>query len=268
MIAALVLALPLSAQVQAQEAQTLADIRQELSVLYVEIQRLRTELSTTGAPQVDTSAGGALARIDAVEGELRRLTAQTETLQLRLEAVVADGTNRLGDLEFRLCELETTCDIAKLAEASTLGGSAPVAPPAVPSPEAPTQSVVVGEQGDFERAKAAFDAGDFATAAAALATFVQTYPGGPLSIEAHYLRGEALAAQSIWAEAARAYLEAFSGAPDGQRAPQALLKLGTSLAELGQRDDACLTLSEVPIRYPQAPAALEANSAAANLGCS
>ena len=34
--------------VQAQDAQTLADVRQELTVLNVEVQKLRRELSTTG----------------------------------------------------------------------------------------------------------------------------------------------------------------------------------------------------------------------------
>ncbi|MEO0761253.1 MAG: tol-pal system protein, partial [Pseudomonadota bacterium] len=41
------LALP-GAGAVAQDAETLADIRQEMTVLYVEVQRLRRELSTTG----------------------------------------------------------------------------------------------------------------------------------------------------------------------------------------------------------------------------
>ena len=45
LIAALFLGAPAVAQ---DRAQTLADIRQELTVLYVEMQRLKRELSTTG----------------------------------------------------------------------------------------------------------------------------------------------------------------------------------------------------------------------------
>ncbi|MEY8843105.1 tol-pal system protein, partial [Cribrihabitans sp. XS_ASV171] len=116
---ALFLAQPLAAQ---DRAQTLADIRQELTVLHVEIQRLRREFSTTGAPSSNLSGSSVLERVDAIEAELQRLTRQTEQLTQRIDRVVADGTNRVGDLEFRLCELEADCDIAKLSEGTTLGG--------------------------------------------------------------------------------------------------------------------------------------------------
>ena len=82
------------------------------------------------------------------------------------------------------------------------------------------------------------------------ATFLQTYPGGPLSTEAQYRRGEALAAQQDWRGAARSFLDAFSGAPQDPLAPRALYQLAVSLGELGQTDEACLTLTEVDSRYP------------------
>ena len=103
--------------------QSLADIRQELSVLFVEMQRLRGELNTTGGAMGAGGGGTVLARIDAIEAELRRLTDQTEQLQIRVERVVADGTNRIGDLEFRLCELTPDCRIADLAATPALGGA-------------------------------------------------------------------------------------------------------------------------------------------------
>ena len=109
----------------AQSDETLADIRQELSILYVELQRLNRELSTTGASGDVTVGGSALDRIGAIEAELQRLTAKTEQLEFRIDRVVRDGTNRVGDLEFRLCELEADCDIANLEPGSTLGGVAP-----------------------------------------------------------------------------------------------------------------------------------------------
>ena len=69
------------------------------------------------------------------------------------------------------------------------------------------------------------------------------------------------------AAAARAYLESFSGTPEGPRAPEALVGLGTALGSLGQNDEACLTLSEVAIRFPNSPAISQANAARAGLGC-
>ena len=118
--AALLLAAPAAAQ---DREQTLADIRQELTVLFVEMQRLHRELSTTGAPEGQLASTNALERLDEMETEVRRLTAASEQLANRVQSIVADGTNRIGDLEFRLCELEADCDIASLGETTTLGGS-------------------------------------------------------------------------------------------------------------------------------------------------
>ena len=91
---------------QAQDAQTLADVRQELTVLNVEVQKLRRELSTTGGASVAVTGGSVLERVNAMESELQRLTSKTEELENRINRVVTDGTNRIGDLEFRLVELE------------------------------------------------------------------------------------------------------------------------------------------------------------------
>jgi len=254
------------------QAETLADIRQELSVLYVEIQRLRGELNTTGAPSGSGGGGTMLTRIDAIEAELRRLTSATEELDLRLNRVVSDGSNRIGDLEFRLCELEVDCDIGTLGETTTLGGANREPEPLPPistggddSSAAP--SMAAAEQSDFDSAMAAYEAGDFATAATQFEAYTETYPGGALSSEAHFWRGEAEAAQGAWNRAARAYLASFSGAPDAPRAPQSLFRLGTSLQELGQSEEACLTLAEVGNRYPSSSSVLDARAAMTRFGC-
>ncbi len=253
--------------------ETLADIRQEMSVLYVEIQRLKRELSTTGGVQQNTGTGSALQRIDAIEHELQGLTSKTESLEFRINKIVSDGTNRLGDLEFRLCELEPACDIATLGESSTLGGAgqltnAPVATPA-PAPVAPGGAeLAVGERADFEAAQSDLEAGNYQVAADKFASFTETYPGGPMTGQAHFLRGEALAKMGQTAPAARAYLESFSGSPDGPRAPEALYKLGVSLSDLGQNQEACVTLGEVGVRFPGAPVAAQANAKRQAIGCS
>ncbi|MEO1140525.1 MAG: tetratricopeptide repeat protein, partial [Pseudomonadota bacterium] len=68
--------------------------------------------------------------------------------------------------------------------------------------------------------------------------------------------------------AARAYLDTFSAAPEGPQAPDALFLLGRSLGRLGQTNEACVTLGEVGVRFPQSQAAPQAVSAMQNLGCS
>ena len=254
-------------------AQSLADIRAELGALAADIQLLRSELVGGGAGGLQAAGGAtALARMDAMEAELVRLTSRTEELQNSLHRIVADGTNRIGDLEFRLCELEEGCDVANMPITKSLGdfvGLVPNTPAVVIQPGNGTTSaeLAVNEQADFDRAKAALDSGDFRSAADLFAAFSQTYTGGPLTADAHYYRGDALIQLGETAKAARAYLEAFSGTPNGPRAPVALLKLGSALGVLGQSQEACVTLGEVSVRFPTAPEAIEANTAMRALAC-
>jgi tol-pal system protein YbgF len=252
----------------AQDDQTLADIRQELTILNVEIQNLKRELSTTGTSQGGVGAGTLLDRVEGIESELQRLTGKTEELEFRIGRVVADGTNRIGDLEFRLVELEGG-DIASLGETSTLGGEGQGTAPVVsPIPQETTGQLATQEEADFERASEALASGSFQSAAEQFATFNQTYPGGPLSVKANLLRGEALDGQGDTRSAARAYLDAFSADQAGNDAPEALFKLGVALGRLGQTSEACVTLGEVSARFPNSDAALEANSQMRNIGCS
>lgn len=281
-LALMVLAAPASAQ----DSQTLADIRQELTFVYVEMQKLKRELSTTGGANVNLAGTNALQRIDAMEAELQRLTAATERLTNRVDSVVADGTNRIGDLEFRLCELEPGCDIASLGETTTLGGGALPAPSTGAAIEGGAASSASGgglaggladlggmelafaEKEDFERAKASFDNGSFEAAAEQFQRFTETYQGGPLTGLAHLMRGESLAKLGLTSSAAQAYLESYSGTPNGPTAPLALLKLGVSLDGIGQTQQACITLSEVTVRFPSSDESVEAQAARASMGCS
>lgn len=266
---AIAIALPAAAQ---DRERTLADIRQELTVLSVELQRLNRELVTTGGPQVAPVQGDLIRRVETIEAELSRLTASTEALEGRIARIVADGTNQVDDLRFRLCELTTNCALGSLPETAPLGG-APAggaagggASPIIPAnPDAP--QLAVGEQADFDAARAALAAGDPAGAAERLERFADAYPGSPLGAEAALLRGQALEAMGQTSAAARAYLDSFSGTPNGPFAPAALLRLGLSLDALGQRSEACVTLGEVSNRFPGSVEAVEAQSARARLGC-
>ncbi len=263
-ILATVLVGPKDAEAQ---AETLADIRQELTVLNVELQRLRREMSTTGGASVSTGGGSTLDRLNAIESELQRLTSKTEEMEFRIDQIVTDGTNRIGDLEFRLVELEGG-DVSQLGETSTLGGGAlPSAGTIAPAVQPETQ-LAEQEKADFERAQAALASGDFRAAADQFATFNQTYPGGPLAVESELRRGQALEALGDVREGARAYLSAFTLDPQSPFAAEVLFRLGAGLGRLGQTTEACLTLEEVAVRYPGSPFIAEANATRQNLACS
>lgn len=247
-------------------AQTLADIRAELALLRSEIDGLRGELAATGSAQGSGANGPALQRLDTIEAALTALTSKAEALENRVNRVVTDGTNRIGDIEFRLTELGGG-DLAAIPETPPLGGEGGSPAPAAPEPSSGGPELAVSEQTDFDRAKGVLGQGDFRTAADLFAAFTTSYLGGPLTQEAHVLRGDALAGLGETANAARAYLEAFSGAPDGGKAPEALFKLGQSLGQLGQTPEACVTLAEVGTRFPASQPAADATAAMRAFGC-
>lgn len=257
----------------AQQGETLADIRQDIVVLQRELQRLGQELNTTGLRE-PALAGSPLDRITAIERELQRVTAKTEELEFRIGQVVRDGTNRLDDLLFRVCELDPGCDIGRLGETPALGGDALVPRQAAPVAPVPRDLVPSGveltilEARDFEDAQAALEAGEFDKAVQLFSNIRERFPLGPL--EAPSLVGEGLALEGLgnMREAARRYLTAFTGSPDAEIAPEALWRLGTSLAEIGALDEACLMLLEVGNRFPDSPFANQAQSSRAALTCS
>ena len=251
----------------AQQQETLADIRQQLTALFVDVQRLKRELSTTGGLSTGVAGNTPLDRLNAIEAELQRLTSNTEQLEFRVNSVTSDANNRIGDLNFRLCELEAGCDIGQLDDTplggiAIAGGAAPVSNQNSGGP-----ALAIGEQSDFERAQAALASGDFRGAVDQLATFIATYPGSPLSPDVNYLRGQALENLGDTTNAARAYLDAFSSNPTGPKAPAALFKLGSSLGKIGQTQDACLTLAEVNVRFPGDAMTRDAAAEMQALGC-
>ena len=269
MSAALVATLPLAGMAQGQQ-ESLADIRQELTVLWVELQKLRKELNTTGSAS-GIAQGSTLDRVTAIESELQRLTAKTEELEFRIDRVVQDGTNQIGDLEFRLCELEEACDIGALGDTPTLGGgSAPTVASPIPTQPADTgPELALGERSAYDAATAMLDQGDPVEAERMFAEFKQNYPGSPLTAAAELGRGRALQEMGDTREAARSFLASFTNDQTGPTAPSALYSLGVMLGQLGQTSEACVTLGEVSNRFPgEAELGAAALDEQAALGCS
>ena len=249
------------------QEQTLADIRQQLTVLFVDVQNLRRELSTTGNLNTGVVGSTPLDRLNGIEAELQRLTANAEQLEFRVSRITAEADNRIGDLNFRLCELEPGCDIGQLDDTPLGGLQTPNTPVITPAPATGGPALAIGEQDDLARAEQSLNDGDLAGAITQLVDFVSNYPGSPLTSEANYLRGQALERTGATTDAARAYLEAFSGDPSGPTAPEALYKLGASLGVIGQTQDACLTLAEVNVRFPGNPTVTLAQAEMQALGC-
>lgn len=283
LVVACVLVVFAPAQGMAQDAATLADIRADLARLSSEVSQLRSELSSgTAGSAVDPGqaqfgiGGSVLERADRIEAQLTRLTGLTETLEFRINSIVTDATNRIGDLEFRLVELEGG-DVSRLGQAAPLGGSAGTTAPALPEPSGTTGPVsdgagspelASGERQAFDAARTAFEAGDHAAAIDGFRAFFSTYPGSPLSVDAGFMKAESHTALNSPSDAARAYLDAFTAAPDGPRAATALLRLGVNLNGLGQVEEACIMFDELGLRFPGSAEAADAQARMAELSCS
>jgi tol-pal system protein YbgF len=255
--------LPFSGMAQERE-QTLADIRQDLSYLFVEIKRLKRELSTTQLPSGIVAGQSLVERVNGIEAELQRLTGATENLEFRVSRVISDGTNRIGDLEFRLVELEGG-DLSQLGKNTTLGGI--IEDPEPESAQTAVLELAVGEEADFALAWAAMEEQRYNDAAEMFSRFGTTYPASPLVAKAYLLRGKALEKTQDYKASARAYLESFSNYPNSDVAPEALILLGKALVSAGKLEAGCQTLSQVEIRFPDSSFAIDAQKEMQTLEC-
>ena len=269
--------------------QSLADMQASLREVAADLQALRAELLASGAPGFAAAGGdSAIDRMNAMEAQLATLTGLTEQLSNRIRRVVADGSNRVGDIEFRLCELDENCDLGALmtADLGSRGdqsvpgpGPAPqrdsggdggvssgsaisttLLPPltqTAPAPTPPTEE----EAREFNQARATMKAGQWDDAIAQLDHLVSAHAGGPLTADSLFLRGAAQQAAGRVPDAAESWLRSFGADPGGRRAPASLMALSRALAALGTPRDACPYLSELTRRFPDAPETAEAKLA-------
>jgi tol-pal system protein YbgF len=93
---------------------------------------------------------------------------------------------------------------------------------------------------------------DYALAENSLREFLKKYPSDRLVSDAHYWLGESLFQRQRYRDAAESFLTVSTKFESSGRAPEALLRLGQSLAALGEREAACATLGEVNRKYPRA----------------
>ena len=89
--------------------------------------------------------------------------------------------------------------------------------------------------------------------------FLHKFPGDRLTPEAQYWLGESLFEDQKYHDAAEAFLAVSTKYETSGKAPDALLRLGQSLAALGEKEAACASLGEVLRKYPHASIAVKQN---------
>ena len=122
----------------------------------------------------------------------------------------------------------------------------------------------------YDRAFGLLSQANYGEAEVALRAFVEQHPKDPLAGNAKYWLGETYYVRADFQQAAVTFAEAYQEYPDNSKAPDNLLKLGLSLGALGNKTDACGTISELLKRYKDAAVTLiqRAKQEQQRLGCS
>jgi tol-pal system protein YbgF len=94
--------------------------------------------------------------------------------------------------------------------------------------------------------------GDYETAELALREFIDKNKTDELAGSAQYWYGETFRIRQLYSDAATAYLDGYQNYPKSKKAPENLLKLGTTMVELGEKDQGCKMITGLKKQYPKA----------------
>jgi len=233
-----------------------------------------------------TAVTDILARLDALETQLQRLTALTE-----------ENTNSLSGLDTRVTALETSGtagtsgsvmtdpdpDVSGASSvafgpaqsSASAGSTSSTSTSAIatgPTPErlAAVQAITkpqTDDPGDDEYSYGfrLWSAGFYPEARQQLASFVESYPGHPQLTYGRNLLGRAFLDDGMPEEAARWFLRNYQADRTGRRAPDSLLFLAQSMIAMEDTTRACIALAEFGETYPAVASGRLADQYASNL---
>ena len=279
-------------------------LRDEVAALRREVERLLAGAAVNGelpGARAGAPTGDFLVRLDQLDTETRRLVGEMERITFEVTKAMRARDAQIAELYARIQALEGAAGVTPPPTSAPLPGDGPAvsAPPsgsgpgvlgevagapggavavvdepafegggstATPAPAAPPPAV---SSASYEQALEFLRARDFEKAEAALIGFVAANPGDPRTGEAVYWLGQTYYFRGQYDKAARAFLESFRDHPQSAKAPDSLLRLGVTLAQLRQKDEACSAFEQVSVRYPDAPQTLlrRANFEAKRAGC-
>lgn len=226
----------------------------------------------TGTGVSSSAITDVLARLDAIESQLARLTAATEVNQ-----------NALARMEERVIRLEAgqaTAATATPAPLPSLAGATPAPTPAtrptgvipVPTPTptptpatttprpsaervAAVQAIVkpaTGDAGDDEYTYGfrLWEAGFYPEAQQQLARFLDLHPGHRQVSRGRNLLGRAFLDDGQPSAAASYFFENYQSDPGGERAGDSLLYLTEAMIAINDTNRACIALAEFGETYP------------------
>ncbi len=299
---------PAPAAAQRTEVRPLLDrldrVERELNLLQRQIYRGRVAPMPAPAPAGASAPGLSPnvatrmeVRLNELESELRNVTGQAEEVSYAVEQLRTRIEKLVSDVDLRLSALEQSAALARVAEAPAGAGGPGEALAAVgpamaepgPVPGAPP----VGEFGvrfltppaevatapafmptgtpeeQYDSALKLLRQADYGAAERALKAFIDGYPDDKLAENAQYWLGETFYVRSDYANAAAVFAKGFQKFSKGAKAPDSLLKLGMSLGNLGEMEEACTVFASLEQKFPDAPlnVRVRATREKKNLGC-
>lgn len=222
--------------------------------------------SMRSAP-IGSGSGADSARIDALETQVRALTAQLEQLSTHLRS---RGGGEAAPIEREALPPVAAPSLA-LAPAPESGFGATVVTPggggdpigriiSEGAPAGSSSQLALAPYGNGGDPKQAYEAAygyllqqNYGAAESAFEDFLRRYPEDSLAGNAQYWLGESLFVRGQYKAAASAFLKGYQTYGRSAKAPDSLLKLAMSLDRLGQKDAACSSFAELSSRFPTAP---------------
>ncbi|MDP6189360.1 MAG: tol-pal system protein YbgF [Gammaproteobacteria bacterium] len=194
---------------------------------------------------------------ESLQQEVAQLRDQVEILINKLRQMEQNQKDRYIDLDRRINNLHTQ------AAAQSSAGQAPAVPVAStatvtviePVAAASPQADPAQQQADYKAAFNLIRGKEFEQAIAALQTFVNNYPNGTLTANAHYWLGEVYMVERDHAAAITQFAIVIDQFPDHRKVPDALYKTGRAWINLGDVVNSQRMLERVIKQYPDSSAA-------------
>jgi tol-pal system protein YbgF len=131
------------------------------------------------------------------------------------------------------------------------------AAPAASSPPRPASPSVAATgsadpRADYDAAYAYILQKEYERAEMGFRQFLQSHPRDKLTPDATFWLGESYLQRGRHREAAEQFLKVSTEYTGSQKAPDAMLRLGIALNQLGAKDQACATFAQLERKFPQA----------------
>ncbi len=239
-------------------------------------------------------------RLDQLENQMRQYLNQQEQSEYnnrrmaeRLDKLVADVDYRFGVLEKggtptvggatppaagATPPAGNTADGPRDLSQPSSGGSGPMQLRTGPAPAqqqasaaAPKVTLPPGSAQDrYDFSYKLLLKGDFAGAEQAFNEWLGAYPDDKLAGNAQYWLAESSYARKDYEKAAANFLKGYQKYPKSPKAPDSLVKLGMSLTNMNQKQQACAVFRQLNADFPNPPPSVRQLAAAerARAGCS